>query len=418
MKEKQKTFFIKPVMIGLSTIGIAIPFLTVNVETQAATGGKTATQAITWVKSNVGKGIDFDGVAGNQCVDLIKAYYSHLGQKQAYGNGSGYVTNATPSGWDRIKGAKPQKGDILVYTGGYGGYGHVAIYESDYSHYHQNWNGHSYVERVTYNYKGDYGITYWGVIRPDFKKESSNVSTNSSSSNAKPTSSATTSSSFTGVKYVNGKWTYLKKGKADYSFTGVAKSTTGNWIFVKNGYFSPSFTGVAKSTTGNWIFVKNGYFSPSFTGVAKSTTGNWIFVKNGYFSPGFTGVAKSTTGNWVYVKNGYFSPGFTGVAKSPAGNWVYLKNGRLNTSYTGVAKSTTGNWIFVKNGYFSPGFTGVAKSTTGNWVYVKNGRFDSSFKGVSTVYNSTKKYYIVNGRWNKSFTGKYGKYNIKNGIVV
>ena len=134
----------------------------------AATNGHTANEAIGWVQSQVGKALDYDGVYGAQCVDLIKYYYDYLGcASYARGNGSDYATNALPSGWTRLKGAQPRPGDILVYTGGYNNYGHVAIYESDYVSYHQNFNGKQYVVRATCKYNA-LNNPYWGVIRPDF----------------------------------------------------------------------------------------------------------------------------------------------------------------------------------------------------------------------------------------------------------
>lgn len=124
----------------------------------------TADEAINWAKSQVNKGLDYDGAYGCQCVDLIMFYYQYLGVSPVSGNGCDYSWNALPAGWQRLQGVQPQKGDILVYTNGYG---HVAIYESDYSHYHQNFNGNQFVQQVTYRYNG---LTnpYWGVIRPDF----------------------------------------------------------------------------------------------------------------------------------------------------------------------------------------------------------------------------------------------------------
>mgnify|MGYP002576246517 FL=1 len=134
----------------------------------AATNGHTANEAIGWVQSQVGKALDYDGVYGAQCVDLIKYYYDYLGcASYARGNGSDYATNALPSGWTRLKGAQPRLGDILVYTGGYNNYGHVAIYESDYVSYHQNFNGKQYVVRATCKYNA-LNNPYWGVIRPDY----------------------------------------------------------------------------------------------------------------------------------------------------------------------------------------------------------------------------------------------------------
>ena len=135
---------------------------------EASTGGHSADDAVNWVKSQVGKGLDYDGVYGNQCVDLICYYYRYLGQTSPGGNGCDYAWNALPSGWQRLQGVQPQKGDILVYSGNSSNpYGHVAIYAADRETYHQNFNSHPYVEKVTYRYNG-LSNSYWGVIRPDW----------------------------------------------------------------------------------------------------------------------------------------------------------------------------------------------------------------------------------------------------------
>ena len=137
-------------------------------------GGKTveaasAGEAMAWVQSQVGNSIDYDGAYGAQCVDFIKAYYNYLGVTPVRGNGRDYATNALPSGWTRIQGAQPQKGDILVYLGSSSNpYGHVAIYESDYVTYHQNYGGKQYVTKITNRAYNNMGLPYWGVIRPGF----------------------------------------------------------------------------------------------------------------------------------------------------------------------------------------------------------------------------------------------------------
>ena len=141
---------------------------------KASATSKSQTDAISWVQSQVGKSIDTDGFPSGQpyqCVDLIRAYYSYLGVSPVSGNASDYTRNSLPSGWKRIQGAQPQKGDILVYTGGYNNYGHVAIYESDRVHYHQNFDKCYYVKKVTYRYDG-ISTTYWGVIRPNWSTPS------------------------------------------------------------------------------------------------------------------------------------------------------------------------------------------------------------------------------------------------------
>ena len=123
-----------------------------------------------WALSQIGKSIDYDGVYGVQCVDLIKAYYSYLGVNAVKGNGCDYITNALPSGWQRIKNTPdfiPQPGDIAVWTSAVGGgYGHVGIVISgglrEFVSVDQNWGGKS-ARKVTHNYSG-----FWGVIRPKF----------------------------------------------------------------------------------------------------------------------------------------------------------------------------------------------------------------------------------------------------------
>ncbi len=137
----------------------------VGITAEASTNGYTADDAIAWAKAQVGK------VHGTgQCVCLIWEYYRALGQTPVSGNGCDYASDnqQLPPGWNRYKGATPQKGDILVWTGGYG---HVAIYESENSTYHENWTSNQ-VQNVTYfqkqyTYEGN-TVTYWGVIRPDF----------------------------------------------------------------------------------------------------------------------------------------------------------------------------------------------------------------------------------------------------------
>ncbi len=130
----------------------------------AADSSHTCIDALQWAKSKVGTYIDADGMYGAQCVDFIFAYYDYLGVPRSYGNGKDFATNALPAGWTRTYKGTPQPGDILVYTGDT--YGHVGIYESDYSSYHQNYNW-SYVAKS--DYSDISSSNYWGCIHPNFK---------------------------------------------------------------------------------------------------------------------------------------------------------------------------------------------------------------------------------------------------------
>ena len=157
----------RKLVIPTAGILVTMPMMVGATEvTFAQTNGNSAGDAVEWVRSYEGQGLDYDGSYGNQCVDLIKAYYDFLGETPMRGNADTYAYNALPDGWERIQNADPQPGDILVYTGG--SYGHVAICTGENESYHQNWGG-SYVQRVT----GDCystGNGYWGVIRPDFEE--------------------------------------------------------------------------------------------------------------------------------------------------------------------------------------------------------------------------------------------------------
>ncbi len=182
-----KHILVKRKMIVIASIMMLIGMLIPSNRSQAA----TQQEALQWVKAQVGKSIDTDGYPAGQpyqCVDLIKAYYSYLGVASVSGNGKDYATNSLPSGWARLQGATPQSGDILVYSGNNANpYGHVAIFESTYSTYHQNFSSHPYVEQITYAYNG-LGNPYWGVIRPNFN---THTHTYTSSITKQPTCTAT-----------------------------------------------------------------------------------------------------------------------------------------------------------------------------------------------------------------------------------
>lgn len=85
-----------------------------NVEVKAGAAHSQA-EAVNWATAQIGKGLDYDKVYGNQCVDLIKYYYDYLGcANYAMGNANAYISNTLPSGWQRVYG-NYQPGDIAVW---------------------------------------------------------------------------------------------------------------------------------------------------------------------------------------------------------------------------------------------------------------------------------------------------------------
>ena len=408
-------FVIHSIAIGIGAIVLSSAVSMGNTNVFASTGGKTADNAITWVRSKLGKGIDYDKAYGNQCVDLTKAYYAYLGQAAQRGNGADYTYNALPSGWTRIKGAQPKKGDVLVYTGGYGGYGHVAIYESDYSSYHQNWNGHSYVERVTSYFKNAGSVKYWGVVRPDFSTVSGTVK-------------STKNVLVTGVS-INKSSISLSRGKS-YALSAAVKPSNATNKNVKWSSSNPSV--VTVSSKGVVTAVKGGSaiitvrtedgsktasctVSVPFTGI-KKVNGNWTYVVNDKPDYGFTGAALSTDGVIRYVRKGKFLSSYTGVGTAKSGNVYYFEKG-VKSKKTCVVKNTNGKWIYVKSGKYYRNFTGAAISTDKTIRYVKNGNHITTFNGIARAASGNR-YYMKNGVVNKSFTGYVGKLYVKNGKVV
>ena len=196
-------------------------------------------------------------------------------------------------------------------------------------------------------------------------------------------------SSFIGfVKNADNKWVFVRNGKSDWSFTGVAKSVeNGKWYHGKNGNLDWGFTGFSKSVeNGRWYFSKKGALDWSFTGVAQSIeNGKWYFSRKGALDWNFTGVAKSiANGQWYHCKKGSLDWGFTGFSKSiENGKWYMSRKGKLDWSFTGVAKSIeNGKWYFARKGALDWKYTGGAQSVeNGKWYAVRNGRLTWDFTG-------------------------------------
>ena len=147
MKKLRKMLF-----ASLGTMLLFVAFVSVDkTEVQAA----TKEEGVSWAMSQIGKGLDYDGVKGNQCVDLIKYYYAHYGVAgYARGNAIQYTSNSLPPGWTRVY-SNYQPGDIAVFKAKNGcsvcttgENGHVGIITSidsvGFNAVNQNYAGRSY----------------------------------------------------------------------------------------------------------------------------------------------------------------------------------------------------------------------------------------------------------------------------------
>ena len=266
----------------------------------ASTNGKTADDAINWVKSLEGQ-----PVGSGECVALIKAYYSYLGQTSPGGNGADYSWNQLPAGWQRLQNAQPQKGDILVYSGNAANpYGHVAIYESDKSTWHQNYAYQRKVVHVTNVRYNGFDNPYWGVIRPDFgsavfKPDFINIGTNIyryiiRADKWMPTGTCYDQNAKRDVKIVN-------SGSSDpnviWLFTHMGFD---NSYVIQNAYsndylcYEGNCASQAKITTSDKLTSKCYWYVAYYNGLCKLVakdsvaSGNWLVIDctGGYATPG------------------------------------------------------------------------------------------------------------------------------------
>ena len=275
----------------------------------ASTNGKTADDAINWVRSLNGQ-----PVGSGECVALIKAYYSYLGQTSPGGNGADYSWNQLPAGWQRLQNVQPQKGDILVYSGnGANPYGHVAIYESDYSTWHQNFASQRKVVHVTNIRYNGFDNPYWGVIRPDFgsavfKPDFINIGTNVyryiiRADKWMPTGTCYDQNAKRDVKIVN-------SGSSDpnviWLFTHMGFD---NSYVIQNAYsndylcYEGNCASQAKITTSDKLTSKCYWYVAYYNGLCKLVakdsvaSGNWLVMDctGGYATPG---TQLELYGNW------------------------------------------------------------------------------------------------------------------------
>lgn len=385
-----------------------------NIEAEATTT-KTSTDAINWLKSKKGKALDYDGSYGAQCVDLIYYYYQYLGASVPGGNASDFVSNSKPSDWTRVKGGTPQKGDIIIYAGN-GGYGHVAIYESDNSTWHQNFGDNQCVVNVSYNYKNIKaadGSGYWGYIRPDFEDggatDSPKVTVDTSSDKYSITNTNAVlcgniynpfgaKVSKCGIKLYNEDGTLLKDFSNSISFT---VSNVEIWFDINDEL------GYTLTRGTKYKYILYGVVD----GKTYSTSTQTFTTKGGYTlsynANGGSGAPSSQSGlikyiisSTVPVRSGYTFLGWStsnGAASATyfAGESITLtKNTTLYAVWEEIPVYNTYELVYNANGG-----TGAPSSQSGATSYIVSSTVPSrsgyTFLGWSTSSNATSATYFA-----------------------
>lgn len=163
-KEKHASKYIyfkhHPIMLSALLVFVLAVLFPIMADASAA---HTREESVNWAIAQIGKGLDYDHMYGNQCVDLIKYYYDYLGHGgYAKGNAYEYKTNALPPGWVRVYG-NYQPGDVAVWKTN-----HVAIITSadsvGFNAVNQNFNETPYCTQNWFKLS-----VLECAIRPDFK---------------------------------------------------------------------------------------------------------------------------------------------------------------------------------------------------------------------------------------------------------
>ena len=233
----------------------------------------------------------------------------------------------------------------------------------------------------------------------------------------------------------NGLWV-LRKGKVDFSVSGVTKVTgESGWWFVKKGEVQIGHTGIEKNKNGWWRIV-DGKVDFSCNSVVKNRNG-WWYIRDGKVNFNYTGVAKNKNG-WWRVVDGKVDFNCNSVEKNHNG-WWYIRDGKVDFDYTGVAKNKNGwwrivdgkvdfncnsveknhnGWWYIRDGKVDFSYTGVAKNKNG-WWRIEDGKVNFKYNGVGINHNGF--WYIQNGKVNFDYNGTITwngqKYKVTDGQI-
>ena len=214
----------------------------------------------------------------------------------------------------------------------------------------------------------------------------------------------------------DGSWYYMKNGKIDYDYDGLAQNEYG-WWKISNGTVDFGYTGLAQNEYG-WWKVSNGTVDFGYTGLAQNEYG-WWKVSNGTVDFSANGLLyDNMSEKWWYFNNGAIDYNYDGLALNEYG-WWKISSGTVDFKYTGLALNEYG-WWKVSNGTVDFGYTGLAQNEYG-WWKISNGTVDFSANGLLYDNMSEKWWYFNNGAVDYNYDGlalnEYGWWKISYGTV-
>ncbi|MCD8212210.1 MAG: leucine-rich repeat protein [Oscillospiraceae bacterium] len=223
---------------------------------------------------------------------------------------------------------------------------------------------------------------------------------------------------FTGLAENSYGWWYLKNGKVDFSHNGVDQNDYG-WWYVVGGKVQFGYTGVADYANAyGWWYIENGQVDFSKNSVEQNSYG-WWYVSGGKVDFSKNSVEQNSYG-WWYILGGKVQFGYTGVANyANAYGWWYVKDGKVDFSKTGIEQNNYGWWRVV-GGKVDFSCNSVEQNDYG-WWYLLGGKVQFGYTGVADYANAYGWWYINAGKVDFGFTGtasnSYGTWYISNGKV-
>lgn len=230
-----------------------------------------------FIKAHLGKGVDYDGTAGVQCVDLAKSYLKEVFDINpgAWGDAHCYYDNYNnlpllKNNFTRIANTSdliPKKGDIVVWKSSLnsGGWGHIAIADgvgttSYFYSYDQNWTGkHDPCTRIKHNYNH-----FAGVLRP---KDQTKVTGTKASTLTSPFIANKKYTLTTAVKIRSGAGTTYSQKKRSTLSAADQKNTLNQTLAVLKSGTTITITEIKKiSTKEYWGKFSGGWIALMYNG--------------------------------------------------------------------------------------------------------------------------------------------------------
>ena len=118
-------------------------------------------------------------------------------------------------------------------------------------------------------------------------------------------------------------------------------------MYIKNGKEDKEFTGLAYGDSGRWYIV-DGQVDDSYTGLVLYND-IWKYVESGYVIEKYTGFARNEFAFW-YLEDGNIAWDVTGIIEDDSGKW-YVENGDVQQDYYGYYTAADGKQYVITEGF-------------------------------------------------------------------